>query len=197
MRSAIIICGALSWAACNGDRVEGTPETGVASDGGGDAAACTTTPGNLVQNGSFEIAPGGVLAGWAVEAKGSAIQRMGGAADCRAWAEVNFPPTADSAYFEQDLRFDSALPKGTTLHVAVSLRTLDAILDAVVATGILGSDYGAIPVTLPADGSWKRVTLDWVVPSDGQKNFSVSIISKSPTTHTLGVDDVSFVVTPP
>lgn len=186
---------------CTGERVESVTDAGPDDTGApGDAsdAGCTTVAGNLVQNPSFEIAPGGTLSGWKADSKGSVLQQKGGAAHCDAWAEVSLPPASTStpAYFGQDIVLDSPAPKGTKVVATMVLRTLDAELGGTLEVGILSGPDSNQRVTLQADGSWKQYSLEWSLPESASAIW-VAFASESEAARRVGVDHVTLVLTPP
>ena len=183
--------------ACEGERVES-----VATDSGtAETAACTSVEGNLVQNPSFEIAPGGTLSGWKTDGKVSVVQRLGGAGHCGAGAEVSLPAASTSfpAYFGQDVRVDPPLPMGSKITATLMLRTLDADLDGSIEVAVVSGGYNPQGVTLNADGTWKQYSVEWTLTSenDGASLLSVQFASSSPSARRIGVDHVTFVVTRP
>ncbi len=209
----------LALGACTGDPVETPTDAGtdastdVATDGGSDTtavdapadapadAACATVPGNLVQNPSFELAPGGVLAGWLADSVDSLTRRTGGAAHCEAWAEVHLRAALPGkpVYFAQDVRLDTPLVKGARVLATAYFRTLDAETNVELVVGVIGGDYGSKAASVALDSSWKLVTVDWTVGSaeDGATKLYIGATSTLLKTHAIGLDHVTLVITPP
>lgn len=197
---------------CTGEPVESLTDSGagdsVASGDVGEAGAdaaeassdagCTTVPGNLVQNPSFELAPAGIVTAWKADAKGGVVQRLGGAAHCNAWAEVEIPAASTSAptYFGQDIVLDTPALKGSHVVATMMLRTLDADLTGTFEIGEVSGPGSPRAVALPADGAWKQVSLEWTLPED-VSTFWVAFVSTSAAARRVGVDQVTLVVTPP
>ncbi len=204
-----LLVGLLVVAGCTGERVESAVDAGDAGAGdvgaadAGDTgeagvtdAGCSSVPGNLVQNPSFELASSGVVTGW--EVRGTVAQKKGGAAHCDAWAEVTFDPvgTEPVADFGQVIRLDAKAPKGSHVVATMYARTLDADLDGRLAVGILYGDYGRKDVTLPADGTWKQIVYTWDLTEETDALW-ISFVSTAAAGRRVGVDHVTLVLTPP
>ncbi len=170
-------------------------------DAPGDDAACVTVPGNLVQNPSFELAPGGLLTGWLTDSVDSLTRRTGGAAHCEAWAEVRLKAatTSKPVYFAQDVILDTPLVKGARVLATAYFRTLDTETTAELVVGVVGGDYRIKTASLALDSSWKKVEVEWVVgtPEGGATKLFVGATSTLPKTHTIGLDHVTLVISPP
>lgn len=211
-----LLCPVAASAGCTGDPVETARDTGVdgaydgagdgAGDAGGDAAVdgdagCTTVPGNLVQNPSFELAPGGVLSGWLASSVELLTRRTEGAAHCQAWAEVRLAAASTSkpVYFSQDVVLDAPLVKGARIVATAYFRTLDTRTDGELVVGVVGGDYRSKVATLALEGTWKQVVVEWTVSSaeEGQTRLYVGLASTYFGPRALGVDHVTLVVTPP
>ncbi|MBS0658986.1 MAG: hypothetical protein JSR82_12165 [Verrucomicrobia bacterium] len=174
-----------------------------AADAPADAAdaLCSTVPGNLVQNPSFELAPAGVISGWLGSSVALLARRTEGAAHCTAWAEVHLAgaSTSKPVYFAQDVVLDTPLVKGARIVATAYFRTLDTRTDGELVVGVVGGDYRSKLATLPLDRAWKQVTVEWTVSSaeEGQTKLYVGLTSTYLGPRAVGVDHVTLVVTPP
>lgn len=226
MNHARLLAAIVFVSGCTGDLVEAPRDTGAddaAVDGAGDVAptdgaptdgaptdtaptdtgdaGCTTVPGNVVQNPSFELASGGVPTGWLASSVLSLAQKTGGAAHCAAWAEVHLAGASTSApvYFSQDVLLDAPLAKGARIVATAWFRTLDTNTVAELVVGVVGGDYRSKVVSLSLDGTWKQATVEWVATAaeEGQKKLYVGLTSALLTARAVGVDHVTLVVSPP
>lgn len=177
--------------------VDGSAE--VLPDAGGEAASCAPIAGNLVPNPSFEETnTAGLLTGWLRDPIDGLTQRTGGAAHCEHWAELKMPAAVSSAfYWGQEFVVATAPPKGAKVLFTAWVRTLDGQnAGLLLLTGIVSTDSAVADFTVPADGSWKLVAVEWTVPTDGQTRFFVDIGSNLAKPRSIGVDQFSFVVQP-
>ena len=180
-----------------GERVDAASGSTTDASGETSDAGCETVTGNLVQNPSFELAPSGILSGWKADAKGGVVQRLGGAAHCGAWAEVQIPGgTSTASYVGQDIALDKPVPKGSHVLATMMLRTLDAELDGTLEVGEVSGPDTARAVTLPADGTWKQFVLEWTLPED-VSTLWIAFVSTASSARRVGVDHATLVVTPP
>lgn len=187
-------------AGCHGSSVEAPADAADATPDGSEAG-CSTVPGNAVHNASFENAPGGVLAGgWSLAADVTFEQKKGDAAHCEAWASVTLPKASRSVptYLGQDMLFDPAPAAGSTVTATMWVRTLDADTSGLFRVGVMSGSYDAKPISLAEGGAWKLFTTSWPLPTgEDLHTLSVGFISESGAPRTIGLDHVTFVVTPP
>lgn len=188
----------LLLAGCRGEQVDEAPADAGATDGAGDVATdCTPIPGNLIQNPSFELTnSAGLLTGWLKDPIDSLVQRTGGAVHCQHWAEAKYPPAVSSKfYFGQEVTLDKPVSVGQKVLATAWVRSVDGELDVVLAVGIRGTDSVIKEYTLPADGSWKQLAIEWTV-STATDTLFVDVASPISRPRTLGLDQFSLVLQP-
>lgn len=187
----------LLLAGCRGEQVDEAPSDSGASDVASDAGDCAAIPGNLIQNPSFELTnSAGLLTGWLNDPIDSIVQRTGNAAHCLHWAEVKYPAAVSGkVYFGQEITLDTPVTKGQKVLATAWVRSVDGELGAIIAVGITGTDSIIKEYTLPADGSWKLLAIEWVVSTETNKLY-VDIGSPVEKPRTLGLDQVSLVLQP-
>lgn len=180
---------------------DGSTADALPSDGSGtDSGGCATVPGNLVQNPSFELASMGAPTGWTMASGVAAVRREGDAAHCAAWAEVTFPAASTSfpTWFGQEIVVDPAPAKGSKLTATFWLRALDGTIgDIDIRIGVVSGSYDAKAIVLNADQTWKQYSTQWTLPDEPFTSLAVSVESMATTARRIGIDHVTFVVTPP
>lgn len=172
-------------ASTDGATVDGAAD--AAADVGADApdAACSI-PGNLLQNGSFEIAYSGAFPGWPNPTL-DVTQRTSGGDDCAGWAEV--ASSTSFWTFQQVVSIDE-IPAGVVIEFGASLRAIGGEVKAadvfVLEAGDVEGNLAPYK-TLNADGSWLRVAGVHTLKRPA-KSLTFGINSNVAAPRTLGVD---------
>jgi hypothetical protein len=178
-------------AACTGTDPESAPATqdaGADGPNGTSAEGCDGVTGDLLRNGSFELASStGTPMGWRANENTPLVQQSGEADACKSWGKLS--STTENLLLLHATDLGKISPAGTLYELGGSIKTLDGNAEPIaVNLRIVSGGYtDATTGRLNADGSWTRFAIVLALSEDGQE---IGVEFESTTPRSLGFDRV-------